>query len=66
MKYRVKEELCELQDPVTNEWIGPHTYFIVQVKFLWFWITVKEFVDEDPDYAKNCAEELLDKLVEEI
>ena len=29
-------------------------------------ITVKEFVDEDIEYAYNCAKDLLDNIVEEI
>lgn len=65
MKYRIIEDVCEIKDPVINEWVKC-TYFIVQVKFLFFWINVKEFIDEDIEYAQNCAEELLDKLVEEI
>ena len=36
----------------------------VQVKFAGIWITVKSFHDEDEEYAKNCANELLEKLNE--
>lgn len=38
----------------------------VQVKFAGIWITVKSFHDEDEEYAKNCANELLEKLNEKI
>lgn len=37
----------------------------VQVKFLWFWVTIKTFVEDDPYFALQLAEELLDKLNEE-
>ena len=38
----------------------------VQVKFAGIWITVKSLHDEDEEYAKNCANELLEKLNEKI
>lgn len=38
----------------------------IQVKVLFVWVTVKSFVDMDTEYAKNCAEELQDKLNEKI
>ena len=65
MKYRIIEDVCNVEDTVTGE-VSKVTYFIVQVKFLFFWINVKEFIDEDTEYSRNCAEDLLDKLVEEI
>ena len=65
MKYRIIEDTCNVENTVTGE-VYKSTYFIVQVKFLFFWINVKEFIDEDTEYSKNCAEDLLDKLVEEI
>lgn len=65
MKYRIIEDTCNIEDTITSE-IYKVTYFIVQVKFLFFWINVKKFIDEDIEYSKNCAEDLLDKLVEEI
>ena len=65
MKYRIIEDVCNVEDTITGE-VSKVTYFIVQVKFLFFWINVKEFIDEDTEYSKNCAEDLLDKLVEEI
>lgn len=34
--------------------------------FAGIWITVKSFHDEDEEYAKNCANELLEKLNEKI
>lgn len=66
MKYRLKEDICFLQNVTTGEFDIKCTYFMVQVKFLCFWITVKEFVDEDIEYSYNCAKELLDNLVEDI
>lgn len=65
MKYRIIEDVCNVEDTITGE-VSKVTYFIVQVKFLFFWINVKEFIDKDTEYSKNCAEDLLDKLVEEI
>lgn len=65
MKYRIIEDTCNVEDNITGE-VSNVTYFIVQVKFLFFWINVKKFIDEDTEYSKNCAEDLLDKLVEEI
>ena len=38
----------------------------VQVQSAVSWITVKSFHDEDEEYAKNCANELLEKLNEKI
>lgn len=65
MKYRIIEDVCNVENTITGE-VSNITYFIVQVKFLFFWINVKEFIDEDNEYSRNCAEDLLDKLVEEI
>lgn len=65
MKYRIIEDTCNVEDTITGE-VHKITYFIIQVKFLFFWINVKKFIDEDIEYSKNCAEDLLDKLVEEI
>lgn len=65
MKYRIIEDVCNVENTITGE-VSKVTYFIVQVKFLFFWINVKEFIDEDIEYSRNCAEDLLDKLVEEI
>lgn len=65
MKYRIIEDVCNVENTITGE-VSKVTYFIVQVKFLFFWINVKEFIDEDTEYSKNCAEDLLDKLIEEI
>ena len=65
MKYRIIEDTCNVEDNITGE-VSNVTYFIVQVKFLFFWINVKKFIDEDTEYSKNCAEDLLDKLVEDI
>lgn len=65
MKYRIIEDTCNVKDTITGE-VHKVTYFIIQVKFLFFWINVKKFIDKDIEYSKNCAEDLLDKLVEEI
>ena len=51
--------------------VGEHTKdykegFDTEVKFAGIWITVKSFHDEDEEYAKNCANELLEKLNEKI
>ena len=65
MKYRIIEDVCNVENTITGE-VYKVNYFIVQVKFLFFWINVKKFIDEDTEYSKNCAEDLLDKLVEDI
>lgn len=65
MKYRIIEDTCNVEDNITGE-VSKVIYFIVQVKFFFFWINVKEFIDKDIEYSRNCAEDLLDKLVEEI
>lgn len=65
MKYRIIEDTCNVEDIITGE-VHKVTYFIIQVKFLFFWINIKKFIDEDTEYSRNCAEDLLDKLVEEI
>lgn len=43
----------------------PYVGYAVQMKILWFWVTIKTFVCDDPDDAKLQAVELLDKLQEE-
>lgn len=40
--------------------------YAVQMKRQFRWITVKSFQDEDEEWARMCAEELLDKLNEEL
>lgn len=53
-------------DNVTPEGLFPEfVSFHVQMKILWFWVTIKTFTDEDPVFAYGLAEELLDKLNEE-
>lgn len=56
-KYRIKG--VEAYDDV---W-----YFVVQVRHWFGWVDVKEFCyPNDEAYALRCAEELLEKLNEEI
>lgn len=58
-KYRIEKEVC-------NGALFPQfVLYHVQVKFLWLWVTIKTFVEDDPDFALQLAEELLDKLNEE-
>ena len=60
-KYRIEKEVC-------RNVIFPQILIVayhVQVKFLWFWVTIKTFVEDDPNFALQLAEELLDKLNEE-
>lgn len=40
--------------------------YIVEVQGLLSWHTVKVFISDDTEYAKNCATELLEMLEEEI
>ena len=56
-KYRIKEK--ETYDDV---W-----YYVVQVHHWFGWVDVKVFYyPDDESYALRCAEELLEKLNEEI
>ena len=56
-KYRIKEK--ETYDDV---W-----YFVVQVRRWFGWVNIKKFqYQNDESYALRCAEELLEKLNEEI
>ena len=56
-KYRIKGK--EAYDAV---W-----YFVVQVQKWFGWVNIKKFQDpDDESYALRCAEELLEKLNEEI
>lgn len=42
-------------------------YYKVQIRILFVWITIKTFIDiDDPEFAKNEAEEFLDKYNEVI
>lgn len=43
-----------------------HPAYIVEVRGLVKWHTVKVFVSDDAEYTKNCAEELLEMLEEKI
>lgn len=41
--------------------------YIVQLRILFFWVTIKEFIDFDtPDFARSEAEEFIDKYNESI
>lgn len=66
-RYRINKTTTFVED---NHSGNKEKYLIpdykVQVKFAWIWITVKPFHDEDEEYAKNCANELLEKLNEKI
>lgn len=67
-KYRIKTVKC--YDVMTDKHGCEDLYVIpkykVQLKIMFIWITVKSFVDSDSGYARNSAEELLDKLNEKI
>lgn len=78
MKYRIKE--AHLLNPLhAGESCKPSEYmillnadmvltiYLVQVKRFGLWWTIKEFADHsDNEYARRCAEELLEKLNESI
>ena len=56
-KYRIKEK-----ETYADVW-----YFVVQVRRWFGWVNIKKFQDpNDESYALRCAEELLEKLNEEI
>lgn len=67
-KYRIKIEKCYAVG--ANKYGCEDLHIIpkhkVQVKVLFVWVTVKSFIDMDTDYAKNCAEEVIEKLNEKI
>jgi len=40
---------------------SPH--YLIQMRILWMWVTVKSFYDPwDSEYARLCADELLELL----
>lgn len=51
---------------ITLHTINNEPIFVVEVRGLLFWHVVKSFESDDAVYARNCAEELLDTLNEEI
>lgn len=66
-QYRINKTTIWVEDHCNGKnekYVLPN--YEVQVKFAGIWVTVKPFYDEDEDYAKNCANELLDKLNEKI
>ena len=63
-KFRIKKEKVVVGDIHENLYYS-HEFF-VQMKILWFWIDIKSFLDEDEEYAENCANELLDELKKRI
>ena len=67
-KYRIKAVQCYVvgADKYGCEDLYVIPKYKVQVKVLFVWVTVKYFVDMDTDYAKNCANELIENLKEGI
>ena len=71
-KFRIKE-ISPIQrssiDLATIEKIkreNIHKAYIVQVRILFCWVTIKEFIDEDEEYSQREAEELLFELQKTI
>lgn len=63
-KYRIVSQTVEVSKEMFPE--NPEfKVYSVQMKFLCFWITIKAFVDDDPDFALQLAQELLDMLNQE-
>lgn len=68
----VKGDYRIIQCPIYNqnydiehrEIIG--TMYVVQVKGWFFWHDIKSFVSDNDEYSRRCAEELFEKLKEEI
>ena len=56
MKYRIKRDY---------NLFNQQEVFIIQMKILFFWITIKTISDKDAYYAKNCAKEVLYYLEKE-
>lgn len=67
-KYRIKAVQCYVvgADKYGCEDLYVIPKYKVQVKVLFVWLIVKSFVDMDTDYAKNCANELIENLKEGI
>ena len=67
-KYRIKTVKCYaiMADKYGCEDLYVIPKYKVQVRIMLIWITIKSFVDADSDYAKNCTNELQDKLNEKI
>lgn len=53
---------------VPNVWkVQEIHHYMVQIRVFCFWIIIKTFIDiKDPEFAKNEAEEFLDKYNEKI
>ena len=66
MKYRILEAKELVPEIITGDIKNYLIVYYVQVKFLFFWVDIKRFCDKDIDWAKQCAEELYEKLTEEI
>lgn len=70
MKFRVKKYQADTLS--TLEYIrlcgdkNIKYFFVVQMRLLFFWITIKTFADEDEWYAETEAQELLYKLYEKV
>ena len=60
MKYRKMIVNCDRM--CDNCWFT----IIVQVKKWYGWVTVKTMESNDYEYIHNCADEILDKLNEQI
>lgn len=58
-KYRIQKHI------ISASLFPAFVQYHVQLKVFWFWITIKTFVDDDPDFALQLAEELIEKLEEE-
>ena len=60
-KYRIEERF----NLDTDGWVV--WWYLVQVRRWFGWVNIKKFQDpDDESYALRCAEELLEKLNEEI
>lgn len=71
MKYRIVERLVDYGYPCNcspnigcfNEFLEDSDIVVsVQVHKWYGWVTIKEFVSDDIDYSRMCAEELYEMI----
>lgn len=62
-RYRIRRGEYAAKDPFIPMLYELHSYYSVQVRTWFGWVSVKEFEDvEDDEFAKREAEELLAEL----
>lgn len=65
MKYKKQIFSMQYYDNYSRTWYLGYVAYI-QVKRFFGWITIKRMESSDKDYLNLCADELIEKLNEEI